>query len=97
MQRFIQVAFPEILGGGSPLNGKKSLGRMALKGKKSECPGLGVFCINSDRDAHLRTSSVYPPKITGFKFQTPKITAFLVPKANVILVLLLKMSSVFSV
>ena len=49
--------------------------------------GGGALCINLDRDAPPRIFSVYPKKITAFRFQPPKITEFLVPETDVILVL----------
>ena len=50
---------------------KKSLDRIELKGKKSECPGGRVLCINWDGDAHLRTFLVYP-KNNRLQISSPK-------------------------
>ena len=62
----------------------------------------GALRIDLDRDAHLRILSVYPPKITGFRFQpqrnnrahisTPKNNSIFVPKTNVIVSASIKMS-----
>ena len=67
----------------------RAMGRISviLNDSNLKKPPQGVLYINLDRDPHLRIFLVYPKKITGFKFQPPKITAFFVPKINVSLVL----------
>ena len=52
--------------------------------------GGGALCINLDRDAHLRIFSIYPKNKQASNFNHSKITAFLVPKTNVIVVLQLR-------